>query len=540
VLNRLSINSGAIAVARFVPIVLVLCVFGCGGSASPNIVPPPSRAATPTFSPSAGSYTGTQTVTITSSTSGAILCWNTTGSPATNGTGTGCTTGISLTNGGSITVSVSETVYAVGGTSSLGDSIVGSAAYVITASVSNSFGFQCSVNSAGCPYNGTDYTWPTTQAQPGVLRLWDASVQWNVLSTASGTYNWNDMDQWLDAIAANTPRAVIYTFGWTPFWDAPSGSPCQTESTRGSPCPPTDLTSSGSPTFNAFVTALVAHCSPAGNCVSTYIKYFELWNEADTSVAWTGTVAQLYQMLAPAVSIITGAVSGVQILGPPLSDNTGTSVAWECSWLAQEVSNGVLSNIYAFHVYMQNNTPETRLANALPQLSPNTSYSSTCSASGWTAQPSWLTETNYANSSEPNPYACYTALYNTNDCIGQIVRWQLLLNSNDVVNVTWYSWVPTIGSVSQNEAAYYYMMQYLSGGTLTAICSSSGSPAVYTCPFIEGNGILALWVWTPSESGTSYTVPSGYTDYRDLGGGTTSITGGQTITIGTEPFMLEI
>jgi len=42
------------------------------------------QASTPTFSPVAGSYSGTQTVTISAST-GGVICYNTTGSPATNG-----------------------------------------------------------------------------------------------------------------------------------------------------------------------------------------------------------------------------------------------------------------------------------------------------------------------------------------------------------------------------------------------------------------------------------------------------------------------
>ena len=100
------------------------------GSASP------SAAVSPTYSPVAGTYSSTQTVAITSTTSGAQLCWNTTGSPATNGLGTGCTTGTALSNGGTITVSASETVYAVAGTSSLADSAVGSASYVIGGSAS--------------------------------------------------------------------------------------------------------------------------------------------------------------------------------------------------------------------------------------------------------------------------------------------------------------------------------------------------------------------------------------------------------------------
>lgn len=87
-----------------------------------------SGASTPTFSPTAGSYGSTQSVTI-SSTSGSVICYNTTGSPATNGT-TGCTTGTLYT--GVVSVASSETLYAVSGGTGFTDSSVGSAAYTIT------------------------------------------------------------------------------------------------------------------------------------------------------------------------------------------------------------------------------------------------------------------------------------------------------------------------------------------------------------------------------------------------------------------------
>jgi hypothetical protein len=91
-----------------------------------------AQAQTPSLSPGTGTYTGTQTVTITSGTSGAIICWATGATtPVTNGSGTGCTTGTQLTNGGTISVSSTQTVNAVAGTASLLDSSVGSANYTI-------------------------------------------------------------------------------------------------------------------------------------------------------------------------------------------------------------------------------------------------------------------------------------------------------------------------------------------------------------------------------------------------------------------------
>ena len=178
----------------------------------------------PTFSPGAGSYSGAQTVTI-SSTAGTIECWNTTGSPATNGS-TGCTTGTLInTNSGTacvashtvcgdITVSVTETVYAaVGGTGYL--DATGSAAYTITAAgpptfvqanvsacnVGNGYSNTCTLSGVGSGHalvsfvangggntptvqdNGTNMTCKTGAYGAGLLTVCSIS------GVASGTHN---------------------------------------------------------------------------------------------------------------------------------------------------------------------------------------------------------------------------------------------------------------------------------------------------------------------------------------------------------------
>jgi hypothetical protein len=92
----------------------------------------PGQAAIPTFSPIAGTYSGSQSVTLSTASSGAVICYNTTGSPATNGS-TGCATGTLYT--GPVTVSSSETLFAVAGGAGYNDSPVGSASYVIQSAV---------------------------------------------------------------------------------------------------------------------------------------------------------------------------------------------------------------------------------------------------------------------------------------------------------------------------------------------------------------------------------------------------------------------
>lgn len=103
--------------------------FSATGTGNISIGSPTASA--PTFSPVGGSYVGTQSVTLSTSSVGAILCWNTTGSPATNGT-TGCPAGSTLYTG-PISVPSSETIYAVAGGTGFADSSVASAGYTITA-----------------------------------------------------------------------------------------------------------------------------------------------------------------------------------------------------------------------------------------------------------------------------------------------------------------------------------------------------------------------------------------------------------------------
>ena len=92
----------------------------------------PGQASAPTFFPAAGTYTGSQNIAFSSTSTGAVVCYNITGSPATDGAA-GCTSGTLYST--PITVPSSETLYAVAGGAGYSDSPVISASYVIQAAV---------------------------------------------------------------------------------------------------------------------------------------------------------------------------------------------------------------------------------------------------------------------------------------------------------------------------------------------------------------------------------------------------------------------
>ena len=187
-------------------------------------------------------------------------------------------------------------------------------------------------------------------------------------------------------------------------------------------------------------------------CIRDSIKYYELWNEANVGASgshprWDGTQTRLYQMVAPAVAVINANVPGATILTPSIT-NGAQAQTWMTGWLDAEIAGGVISDVYNIHYYLNNQLPENVLsgsANTLHgDLGPN------YNTSGWTPLPWVVSETGYDDLTPP--YGCNDGdtgtPYSTPDCVGQMVRWNLLQFSNTAalgsapggMGVWWYYW----------------------------------------------------------------------------------------------------
>jgi hypothetical protein len=91
-----------------------------------------SQASPSSCSPGSGTYSSTQTVSLNNPNTGTtVVCYNTTGSPATNGDGATCPGG-STKYTTPLSISTNETLYSVAGTSTLTDSSVTSCVYAFT------------------------------------------------------------------------------------------------------------------------------------------------------------------------------------------------------------------------------------------------------------------------------------------------------------------------------------------------------------------------------------------------------------------------
>ena len=118
-----------------------------------------SQVATPSFSPGGGSYSSTQTVTISTATSLAVLCYTTDGSTPTE-SGHLCSGGTTSTYSTPISVATTQTVKAIGTLATYTDSAVDSATYTISTTYTDNFPGSSLSGNWTC-YAGTGWGVPT-------------------------------------------------------------------------------------------------------------------------------------------------------------------------------------------------------------------------------------------------------------------------------------------------------------------------------------------------------------------------------------------
>jgi hypothetical protein len=366
--------------------------------------------------------------------------------------------------------------------------------------------------------------WPTMPIYG--LRLWDTGTGWGQINTASGIYDWTTLDSWIAAAGTHNDQ-LIFTFGMTPTWASSKPTDASCDYGVGFCDPPNDLKTDGTGTdqhFINFVTAIAKH-APS-------ITYWEMWNTPHDIAQWTGTNAQLVRMVKDANTYIKKYIPGAKIIAPANGQLNYTYPASNCTmpdkmggYLASGL--GKYIDIMALHTYYTT-APE----DIVPVVQ---CYQSTMATYKVSSLPLWSTEGAWGFDSD---------LPGASDQAGFVARLYLLLWSNGVVRHYWYNWDDeNTGTLSNNgvpnsiATAYQQVESWMSGRTMSTLCAENTS-GIWTCGFTGSSGYAAQAVWYPGGS-ASYTAPSSYINYLDLGGATHSITSGATITVGVEPILLQ-
>lgn len=425
------------------------------------------------------------------------------------------------------------------------------------------FGADCN-NGFGVPFNQ-----PTLKDGLGnsavlkTIRLWDCGLKWTQIQSTPTAYDFAELDKWVASTQASG-YDLIYVFGAVPTFIASNTGAKGCSNVSGytnNCCPPTDVNSDGSgtdATFIGFVTSLVKHVGPG------VIKYYELWNEQDSSNFWSGTMQQAVRMGQDASSVIRSLDPMATILSPSFHGPTASS--FFVNYCTTSI-NGVAGwkNFDVVNVHMRasdTNASGNKNANVDPTCF-FTPYEQTLTALGTlkslgidlSGLPVWDDEHGYIEGqggdgyppvlTDPYMLAAYVA-------VSSILRASVPLQKQ-----CYYCWTSkqTSEELQSNYSgtAWDTVANIMAGktvnGSVPSTAYSQGSsvygPPVYTVTVDDG---LGMFVWDQSQtcsnsSGaevctfSTFHYPNGYTKWADIFGNTGNLSGG-TVNIGCCPLYL--
>ncbi len=423
--------------------------------------------------------------------------------------------------------------------------------------------------------------WPTVSY--GMQRFWDSpAMQWPDINTASGVFSFTKLDSDLALAYTKQSYIALYTLARTPPWatSKPTDSSCNDTTGMGGglgECdPPIDLNSDGSGTnaiWKAWITAIASHVNDATYLQShAHIKYWEIWNEPDSTGFWAGSFAQLARLTEDANCIITG--RGV------VHEN-GNGVATVCTATPIDPTAQIVmasahakgsALTYGQNELYCNNSPKTSqlpcpnppnaIANAVDiinfHMKPGNESGNNCPAPtpctpesamqmyisniksilqpAELAKPIWDGEAQYSTTGFINTYA------DPDMAASFMPRFYLINWSLNVDGIAWY-YASSQAEPIEAETSYQQVYDWMVNSTLSTPCSATGT--VWTCGItLSGKSYQVMWDTSQtcangSCSTHNQVVDAGWTQYQDMTTASTIIPiSGNSVPVGIKAVVL--
>ena len=387
------------------------------------------------------------------------------------------------------------------------------------------------------------------ESQPGMtpfpdysistFRFWDVAY-WAMIESYQGQQNWTKMDNSLAIAQKGGVQDFIFTFGRVPAWASTNPTdPCTGGEGLGSCAPP------NMQAFDSFATQVVQrYCGK--------IKYFEPWNEPNSTQFWDGTNEQLLT-IAQHVSQIAkdpancgctngkcspnGGANPNKVLMPPISNLTAQSMDWLESYLDTSGSSYSYADIASFHGYVYSGFPPEEIASTMQPLR------QTLAAHGLGNEELWNTETSFELDSN----------LTQQQQVSWLMRYLMVQVALNVPRTVWYSYdnctwgtlwssplctnnqSPT-GQMTSPGVAYGTMQKWLLGNTFNN-CQQFNN-GLWICSLTQPSGASSWVLWSSTGADITVPVPNslGMKTYRDWQNNITSLSA--QITVGQLPVFL--
>jgi len=351
--------------------------------------------------------------------------------------------------------------------------------------------------------------WPSVTF--GYWRVWDAGVSWPQVETARGVYDFSLLDQYV-ALAEQHNVKIIYCLGNTPQWTSTDPNHVGTQELPGATAPPANVQD-----WQDYV-----------NTVATRYKgridAYEIWNEADLSGYWTGSVSQMVQIVQTAYQTIKQADPAATVLSPSLVAGNGKQ------YMKDFFNAGGVpySDAVAYHLYDTQMKPEDTVGDV---------YEPTLAIANQFGKQIWDTEVGWG------PFGTFPS----QQAEAAFTARTLILQAAEGINViVWFAWddrgpwvhLYFVGPDFQTPTPAAIAFNQVQAWLLDSSISCSNTPdGTWQCPVVSSSGQHTYIVWNTLGS-ASFSIPSGWqvSKVTDLTGNTEPISGGS-ISISTSPVL---
>ena len=367
----------------------------------------------------------------------------------------------------------------------------------------------------------------------GSIRLWDSGTSWREIETSppdlifGPSYDWSKLDAAVSNATTHGMRPMI-VLGQTPEFYA-SNTSASGPYGPGASSMPSDIN-----TWTRYVTAVAGRY---GSGVD-----YQIWNEPNVSLYWSGTQQQMATLTATASNAIRAAVPTATIVAPSFPVRLSSQRTWFKSYWQQKVDGRSMASyvdVVSLQLYpATNGTPEDSMAllTKARGLLPDDARK----------KPVWSTEINYGlrggPAADPIP-SSKQASY--------VARTLLLNAGSPLSRLYWYGW-------AQGPVANTHLVQddrttlTRAGKTWTRVhdwiigtsfssCSSiktGASKGVWTCKAKVSRTQTRRFYWKPSGKAAPVKTVSSTSSWTNMDGRTTKRKGSYTLKVNSFPIMV--
>jgi hypothetical protein len=323
--------------------------------------------------------------------------------------------------------------------------------------------------------------WPDSQVRE--WRLWDAYTMWPYLEPSKGQWTFQTLDKSVQLAEEHDAR-VILTLGLTPAWA--SARPNEPSTYRpGWAAEPKDIED-----WRNFVRTVASRYRGR-------IHVYEVGNEPNLRIFWTGSTEQMIELTREAHDIIKSIDPTALIVSPSATGSNGLG------WLAEFLSKGggQYVDIIGYHLYVFPKPPEAMVPLAQEVKRVMVQH-------GVGNKPLWDTESGWLKPTE---------LPSEELQAGYLARAYILAWSQGVERFYWYAWddhnaatlqLTTANNENRTEAghAFFVVQEWLVGSRMD--WCNEGTDHTWTCQLNhDGN---PRWIaWNPDQN-KMINVPSAW------------------------------